>query len=431
MIRAGIGQTFEAFGVGLFRLHWMLTVMAFMAFSMSFAAVTPVVAREIGGDNSSVALVVAGQGIAWFFIGPYAGALTDRLSKRRLIALAQTAIAINFAVLGYLVLTDRITIVALTVSGLLMGACFAFTGPARRAYVADIVPSRLVGNGVALLQTGLTFPQSVAPVLGSLLLIAPFIGPEGAYFVMAGILVVTIISLSLMPAGAPRKAPRGSVTREILLGLRYAASQPRLRILLAALMLITAVTGPYQALLPGMLEEELGLEARNLGLLTWPLGVGSFVVGLSVAGVVGTRWSGRVMFVMGTAFGVGVALLGVTPNPLVMLPVVFLIGSGFSAFQTLNTAETIRQSDQQFHGRITSLTFVPFGVQSFATLFVGPAADWFGVRLVLVSMGLAGIVISLLFGALYLRVRDRPPPTVEQVIRRTLRPIAAAMRPQK
>ena len=33
MIRAGIGQTFEAFGVGLFRLHWLLTVMAFMAFS--------------------------------------------------------------------------------------------------------------------------------------------------------------------------------------------------------------------------------------------------------------------------------------------------------------------------------------------------------------------------------------------------------------
>ena len=95
------------------------------------------------------------------------------------------------------------------------------------------------------------------------------------------------------------------------------------------------------------------------------MGVGSFIVGLSVAGVVGTRWSAGVLLVMSCAFGLGVALLGVTPNALVMLPVVFLIGSGFSAFQTLNTAEVIRQSEREYHGRVTALTFLPFGVQSF------------------------------------------------------------------
>ena len=140
MIRAGIGQTFEAFGVGLFRLHWLLTVMAFMAFSMNFT-VLPIVAFDLGGTNSSVALAMAGNGIAWFFIGPFAGALTDRLSKRRLIVLAQTAIAINYALIGFLILIGRIEVIWLTVSTLFLGACFAFTGPSRRAYVADIVPA--------------------------------------------------------------------------------------------------------------------------------------------------------------------------------------------------------------------------------------------------------------------------------------------------
>ena len=110
--------------------------------------------------------------------------------------------------MGFLILIGRIEVIWLTVSTLFLGACFAFTGPSRRAYVADIVPGRLVGNGVALLQTGLTFPQSVGPVLGSLLLFAPFIGADGAYFIMAGILVVTIVSLYLMPPGSPRNVPR-------------------------------------------------------------------------------------------------------------------------------------------------------------------------------------------------------------------------------
>ena len=432
MLRSGAQQTFAAFGVGLFRLHWTLTVMAFMSFSMSFA-VMPVVAHELGGDNWSVSLAMAGNGLAWFFVGPFAGALTDRLPKRRLIVLAQAAIAINFAIIGFLILIGQIEVIWLTVSALFLGSCFAFTGPARRAYIADIVPPRLVGNGVALLQTGLTFPQAVGPVLGALLLLTPFVGAEGAYLIMAGILVVTILSLYLMPPGSPRDVPRGSVVRELLLGLRYAATQPRLRVLLATLLLVSATAGPYQNILPGLLENVFGIESRNLGLTTWPMGVGSFIVGLSVAGVVGTRWSGAVLLIMSVAFGLGVALLGVTPNALVMLPVIFLVGSGFSAFQTLNTAEVIRQSDREYHGRITALTFLPFGVQSFTGLAFGRLADIIGEQEVFILMGLAAIMISLVLGLIYIRMRESSLqiPSAETVLRQTLRPLAAVMRPQK
>ena len=251
---------------------------------------------------------------------------------------------------------------------------------------------------------------------------------------MAGILVVTIVSLYLMPPGSPRNVPRGSVTRELLLGLRYAWRQPRLRVLLATLLLVSATAGPYQNVLPGLLENVFGIESRNLGLVTWPMGVGSFIVGLSVAGVVGTRWSAGVLLVMSCAFGLGVALLGITPNALVMLPVVFLIGSGFSAFQTLNTAEVIRQSEREYHGRVTALTFLPFGVQSFTGLGFGLVADMIGEQDVLIIMGLSSIAISLILGTIYLRMK---PPTIQvqeaaqRVIRRTLRPVAAVMRPQK
>ena len=163
------------------------------------------------------------------------------------------------------------------------------------------------------------------------------------------------------------------------------------------------------------------------------MGVGSLLVGLSVAGVVGTRFSGGVLLIMSCAFGLGVALLGITPNALVMLPVVFLIGAGFSAFQTLNTAEVIQQSDRQYHGRVTALTFLPFGVQSFTGLAFGRLADLIGEQDVLILMGLSAIAISLILGLIYLRMKPPTLPTTKakQILRQTLKPTATIMRPQK
>lgn len=434
MIRSGLHHTFAAFAVAPFRLHWALTVAAFMSFSMSFT-VLGIVAFDLEGDNTAVSIAMAGNGVAWFIIGPYAGALADRLQKRALLVFAQTVIALTFAALAILILTDRIAVLWLTLSSFMMGACFAFTGPTRRAYIADLVPQRLIGNGVALLQTGLTFPAAVGPVIASLLLAIPFVGAAGAYLFMASTLALTVAALFLMPPGQPRRLRRRSVLREIALGLRYAWRHKRVRVLLLALVLVSAAAGPYQFLLPGLLEHQLHIDADQLGLVTWPMGVGSFIVGLAVAGVVATRWSGPVMFAMGIAFGLGVALLGLVPDRWWMLPVVFLIGAGFSAFQTLNTAEIIHQSQPQFHGRITSLTFVPFGVQSMAGLAMGVLADTHGERPVLLTMGLTAIAFALLFAAIYRRTADPPAPALPRATTRAVLPrhtlALAQPRPQK
>ena len=429
MLRARAAHTFEAFRNGRFRLHWTLTVMAFMSFSVNIT-VMPILAYSIEETNRSVALAVAGNGIAWFFIGPFAGVLTDRIEKRRLIALAQTAIALNFAVIAFLILQGWIQVLHLTISSMLLGSCFAFTGPARRAYVADLVPPRLVGNGVALLQGALNFPQAVGPVVASLLLLLPFVGFLGAYVFMAAMLSLTILCLSLMPPGHPRDVPRGSVLRELLLGLRYGWSQPRLRVLISSLLLVSALAGPYQLLLPGLLENVFDIRAEILGLTTWPLGVASFLIGLSVAGVVGTRWSRWTLLATSCAFGIGVALLGVAPTPLLLLPVFFLLGAGFSGFLTLNTAEVIRQSSPEYHGRMTALTFLPFGVQSFTGLGFGYLADAVGEQSVFLGMGLAAVAVSLVLGLVYLRLTAAQPAAAVSALRQSLGPLSRS-RPQK
>ena len=429
MLRAGARQTFAAFSVGRYRLHWAQTVAAFIAFSMSFT-VQSVVAFDLTGENAAVGLVGAGNGIAWLAIGPIAGALADRLPKRRLLVLAQSVIALAFLLLAILIVTGQIAIIWLVVTSFLLGSSFAFTGPTRRAYIGDIVPERLVGNGVALLQSALSLPMMIGPAIATGLLTIAFVGPGGAYFAMFGMLALTIASLGLMPSGAPRGARRGGIYREIVLGVRYAAAQPRLRLLLVSLMLISIFGQPYQVLLPGLLENTLGEPAERIGVLQGVAGIGSFVVGLAVAGFVGSAWSGRVMYSMALLFGAGVALLALTPNVAVAFPFMFMIGAGISAFQAVNTAEVLVQSEPAYHGRLTALTFFPFGVSTLAGLLFGNIADASGERIVLLVMGLAVVGIAALSGLRYDRIRA-PAVRPERVARAALRPIAAVMRGQK
>ena len=429
MLRAGAKQTFAAFSVGRYRLHWAQTVAAFIAFSMSFT-VQSVVAFDLTGANAAVGLVGAGNGIAWLIIGPLAGALADRLPKRRLLVLAQTVIAGSFLLLAILIVTGRIAIVWLAASSFLLGASFAFTGPTRRAYIGDLVPARLVGNGVALLQSALSLPAMIGPAIAAGLLAVSFVGPGGAYFAMSGLLALTIASLWLLPPGEPRMARRGGIYREIWLGVRYAAARPRLRVLLVSLLLISAAGQPYQVLLPGLLENALGREAEAVGLLQGAAGAGSLAIGLAVAGFVGTAWSGRVMYGMALLFGLGIALLGFSPSAAAAFPFMFMIGAGISAFQAVNTAEVLVQSEPEYHGRLTALTFLPFGVSTLAGLGFGNLADAVGERWVLLAMGLAVAAVASVAGLRYDRIRGLPAEAA-RATGEALRPVAALMRGQK
>ena len=424
MLRSGARQTFAAFSVGSYRLHWAQTAAAFIAFSMSFT-VQSVVAFDLTGANAAVGLVGAGNGIAWLIIGPLAGALADRLPKRRLLALAQGVIALSFLFLAIMIASGRIEIAWLVLSSFLLGASFAFTGPTRRAYIGDLVPAGLVGNGAALLQSALSLPAMIGPAIAAGLLAIPLVGPAGAYFAMAGLLALTIASLRLLPPGAPRRGRRGGIYREILLGLRYAAAQPRLRLLLASLLLISAAGQPYQVLLPGLLENELGRGAEAVGLLQGAAGAGSLAIGLAVAGFAGTARAGRVMYAAALLFGLGIALLGLAPGAAAAFPFMFMIGAGASAFQAINTAEVLVQSEPEYHGRLTALTFFPFGVSTLAGLLFGNLADGIGERGVLIAMGLAVIAVAAAAGLRYGRLRAAP------AARAAPRPVAALMRGQK
>src|SRR3990172_6250996 len=125
MVGGWARSTFQSRGQREYRILWIGTTFAFLAFMMS-SIVQSVVAFDLTGKNSAVGTVSLGMGLATLFVAPFGGVLADRLSKRMLLLIGQTIIGVSFGVVGLLILTDRITIFWLAASTFVLGATFSF-----------------------------------------------------------------------------------------------------------------------------------------------------------------------------------------------------------------------------------------------------------------------------------------------------------------
>ena len=139
--------TFGALRYRDFRILWIGSSVSFLAFMMSFV-VSSVVAFDLTGKNASVGLVGLGQGVASILLSPIGGVVADRVSKRLLVLTGQVAIGILFLITGILIVGDWITIPLLVGSMFALGVVFAFIGPARQAWLGDLLPREAMPNCV-------------------------------------------------------------------------------------------------------------------------------------------------------------------------------------------------------------------------------------------------------------------------------------------
>ncbi len=410
VLRAWFKRTFDSMSVPSYRILWWGTLAAFLSFNMSFT-VQSVVAFDLEGTNSAVGLVQLGNGLAWFIVGPFGGVFADRASKRRLLFIAQGGIGIAFLVAGVLILTDQITIMFLVLVTFAQGMAFAFTGPARRAYVADVLPTEKLGNGIALMQLALTTPGVVGPALGGVLIGIGAVGPGGVYLMMAGMLFLVLTSLRLLPP-ADQNKPKGSVRKDFAEGVRHVWQRPRLRLLIFTFLSLSVVGFSPQVLFPGLLENELGREAKDIGLFLTSTAIAGIIIGLAVAGLIGSRRADGLMYGLGAMYAGSLLLLAVAPSFELAIGVMFLIGLSLGGYQILNNALIVTSADPAYHGRVVALTMLAFGAQGIMGLPFGALGDAIGERWTLALIGSMAGTIILLARLISLRVpatRATPP----------------------
>jgi MFS family permease len=395
-------RTFDSLRYPEFRILWLGTSFAFLTFMMS-STVQNVVAFDLAGTNRAVGLVSLGNGLAMLAIGPMGGVLADRLQKRRLLLVGQSAIAVVFVVNGVLVLSDLITIPALVALTFALGVAFSLTGPTRQAYVGELVPRPALPNAVALSQLPMTVARVVSPLVAGVLIGIEAIGTGGTYVIMAALFVVVLGTLWQLPAGR-EAAPSGrSVGGDLAAGLGHVRSRPRLALLVTSFILLVMLGFPYQAVLPGFLETELDRPAREVGFLMGVSAAGGIVAAFLASSAAGSSRAWPVMLGFGLVFAGALVAMAFVPGYALALAVMVVVGFGSTGFQMLNNSLWMIESDPAYYGRVMSLSMLAWGSQGLTALPYGALADAIGERETMAVMGVAELLLMAVIGLAAMR----------------------------
>ena len=109
-------------------------------------------------------------------LGVWAGVLSDRSDRRRLLLAAAVGGPSVSAVLTALVLGDAIRLWMVVTLSLAAGVVFALENPVRRAFVGELVETHLISNAVAVNSAVMMVARVVGPAVASALIAGGGVG---------------------------------------------------------------------------------------------------------------------------------------------------------------------------------------------------------------------------------------------------------------
>ena len=372
-------------------------------------------------SNSPLALgtVAALQFLPVTILTLFAGVIVDRLPKRRMLLITQSASMIQAFVLAVLVSSNQIQIWHVYVLAAVLGLVNAFDNPTRQAFVIEMVGREEIVNAVALNSMLFNTARIVGPAVGGVLIAA--IGLSECFYVNAISFVAVLIGLLLMRESAlhaPRVRAQGHIVRQLGDGLRYAARTPAVLVIVILMGTLGTFGYNFSTALPLLAKDGLGVGAAGYGALMSVMGAGSLLAALVLAN--SGRVSIRRLFVGAAGFSV---LLGtVAASHWYPISLALMLPLGFASITFTTSANTSLQLEtpDALRGRVMSLyTFLFLGSTPIGGLVTGFLAEQLGIQWTLaIEAGAcaAGVVAGVLY---WLEVGRRTALPQEAVSTRT------------
>jgi predicted MFS family arabinose efflux permease len=333
-----------------------------------------------------------------FLLGPWGGALADRVRRRGLIVRTQFAFLTCALILLALHLAGQLTVGAMLAVMFAHGVVQAIDLPARLAFVPGLVGREDLSNAVALNSLLFNVARAVGPALAAVLLESA--GAEWCFVVNALSYLAIIGALSLIRL--PTAQEGGEVGQaEGGGGFRVIGRRPGLRMLFVLAGLAAIGGWPLLALLPSFAETRLGrIQGGAYGTLLSAVGIGALGAALTAA-TVGNEVRRKVLL-LGGLLAVAVALAGLTLTRSLPVATGCCVLFGFGMILFFATGQTLVQlgTADADRGKVMGVwammlsAGVPLG-----NLVFGPAADVWGVAAVIAAqaatIGVAAILLLM------------------------------------
>ena len=388
----GVRSTFISLRNRNFRLYFIGQLISNTGNWLTNVAITLLV-LNLTGSGLAVGLLTACEYGPILFLSAWAGAIADRMDKRKMLLLTQTLEMCQSISLAIAAFSPHPSVAVLFVLALAGGIFLSFDNPLRRSFVTEMVRPDDLPNAVVLYSTIVNLTRTFGPALAGFLVIT--VGYGWAFSLDAASYIAVIICLLMMrPAELYREPKKERAKIDVAEGVRYVRSIPALWISFAILALIGTLSYNFSVTLPLFVINALHSTDSVFTLLYSIFSVGAVVCSLIVA----NRGFIRIRHVLygAVALGVTMLILAVVPNVGFAVPMVFLVGAASILYMTSTTALAQVESKREMHGRVLSLqTVLLIGPTAVGGPIVGWFADTFGARAPLLLGGIAALLAAL------------------------------------
>ena len=401
--RFKLPRTFDSFYDREFRWFY-ISMLGHMASMNMQLVIRGLLAYALTESYATLGLVGLAGAVPQLFLSMFGGVIADRMPKKTVMQVGQAASLLNAAALAGAEFADVMTVELLLISAALQGATMALMMPSRQAMIPDVVAPDRMMNAVALNMAGMNSMRLFAPALGGV--IVAIWGFGWGFTAMCGLYIFAIIAMSQLtwrPASAPGKADQtfkqvaASSFADIGGGFTYIWRDHKMFVILALAFATSAFGMPLQFLLPGYAADIFANTPEEGGAIAGGLlsvsAIGALAGALFLASI---RDKNRGWMFLGGAATLGLGIFLFAQADTLILAgaamVVFGLGSSFR----MGLAQGLLHSNVEnaYRGRVMAVFMLQMSMMQFATFFVGVAAEFWGIRVVVAALGVILMIVS-------------------------------------
>ena len=164
--------------------------------------------------------------VPYIFITPLAGALADRVSRRKVLMMVLSLSAINAAALAILTYTQHITILIIGVLALVQGILNSVEVPTRHAFFVQLIGDKEdLPNAIALNSININSTRLIGPAIGGLLIAA--LGEAACFALNAVSFLAVLVQLRrISPNEGARRVNTTGLLTDLFEGMRFSLTHP-------------------------------------------------------------------------------------------------------------------------------------------------------------------------------------------------------------
>ncbi|SDL43053.1 MFS transporter [Arthrobacter sp. ok362] len=390
----------------------LITALAISIFGSGMWAVAMVYeVIYLGGGPLELSLVAAAGSVGLVAFLLAGGIAADRVPQRLLIIAVEGANLAVIASISALAMAGWLQLWHLALGAFVLGVGAAFFFPAYSAILPRILPPAdlLAANGLEGTMRPI-LQQAAGPAVAGVLVAA--LSPS---YAVAGVAVCHLLAFSILSflhrqpaAGGPGAAgsegtvsghtrAKPSLRHDLREGVSYTVRTPWLLwTLLWACISVLFLIGPIEVLVPFVVRDQLGGDARMFGFLLAIMGVGGAGASLATASFPLPRRYLTVMMVSWGAGSLPIAAVGIMDSFWALAAALFVFGATGSVGMVIWGTLLQRRVPPHLLGRVSSLDFfVSLALMPVSMALAGPAAEVLPLWLIFLVAGTVCPVVAV------------------------------------